>query len=102
MKPYRDFRMNRDLLRLIFDRYPMFSNFRLTGSAGQYEDRDGDDLDFYFDADSSATLFDIGSLQTDLENIFSVDVDLISSSREVARFYEENYTQFQGSCSYHV
>lgn len=95
MRPFKDFRMNRDLLRLIFDRYPMFSNYRLTGSAGQYEDTDGDDLDFYFDADSSATLFDIGRLQEDLENIFSVDVDLISSNREFAIFYERNFTQFQ-------
>lgn len=100
MRPSKDFRMNRDLLRLIFDRYPMFSNYRLTGSAGQYEDTDGDDLDFYFDADSSATLFDIGRLQEDLENVFSVNVDLISSNRELAMFYEKNFAQFKGRNDY--
>lgn len=100
MRPSRDFRMNRDLLRMIFDRYPMFSNYRLTGSAGQYEDTDGDDLDFYFDADSSATLFDIGRLQEDLENVFSVDIDLISSNREFAIFYEKNFAQFYGRDDY--
>ena len=92
MRPSRDFRMNRDLLRMIFDRYPMFSNYRLTGSAGQYEDTDGDDLDFYFDADSSATLFDIGRLQEDLENFFS--------NRELAIFYEKNFAQFKGKDEY--
>ena len=100
MSPSRDFRMNRDFLRIIFDSYPMFSNYRLTGSAGQYEDTDGDDLDFYFDADSSATLFDIGKLQEDLENVFSVDVDLISSNREFAMFYEKNFAQFKGRDDY--
>lgn len=95
MRPSSDFRMNMDLLRMIFARYPMFSNFRLTGSAGQYEDIEGDDLDFYFDADSSATIFDIGRLQEDLENIFSVDIDLISSNRELTLFYEKNFAKLQ-------
>ena len=91
MRPSRDLKMNMDVFRMLLERYPMFVNYRLTGSAGQYEDTDGDDLDFYFDADSSATLFDIGRLQEDLENIFSVDIDLISSNREATMFYEKNH-----------
>lgn len=94
MKPSSVLKMNMDVLALIFSRYPMFSNFRVTGSVGQYEDTDASDIDFYFDADSSATLFDIGRLKEELENIFLLDVDLISSNRESSLLYEKNYKQF--------
>lgn len=102
MKPSRALKVNLDSFGRIIARYPMFSNYRVTGSAGQYEDTEESDLDIYFDADSSATLFDIGRLQEELENLLLVDVDLISSHRELALFYEKNHIQFSGRYANHA
>lgn len=53
-------------------------NPRLFGSTLRGEDREDSDLDILVDALPEATLFDLGGLQMDLEEILGVRVDLLT------------------------
>ncbi len=53
------------------------SNPRVFGSVLRGDDRDGSDLDLLVDALPGATLFDLGGLQVELEELLGVPVDLL-------------------------
>ena len=53
-------------------------NLRVFGSALHGTDRDGSDLDLLVDALPGATLFDLGGLQVELEDLLGVQVDLLT------------------------
>lgn len=53
-------------------------NVRVFGSALYGRDKDGSDLDLLVDTLPGATLFDLGGLQVDLEEILGVPVDLLT------------------------
>lgn len=53
-------------------------NARVFGSVLSGTDRDGSDLDLLVDTLPGATLFDLGGLQVDLEEILGVPVDLLT------------------------
>lgn len=53
-------------------------NVRVFGSVLYGRDRDGSDLDLLVDTLPGATLFDLGGLQIDLEEILGVPVDLLT------------------------
>lgn len=53
-------------------------NVRVFGSVLYGKDQDGSDLDLLVDPLPGATLFDLGGLQVDLEDILGVPVDLLT------------------------
>ena len=64
------------------------ANVRVFGSARRGEDRDGSDLDLLVDALPGATLFDLGGLQVQLEELLGVRVDLLTPGDLPAKFRE--------------
>jgi len=54
------------------------TNPRVFGSALRGDDREGSDVDILVDALPGATLFDLGGLQVELEEILGVRVDLLT------------------------
>lgn len=53
-------------------------NPRIFGSVLHGTDNDGSDLDILVDAQNSATLFDLGGLQLELETLLGVPVDVVT------------------------
>lgn len=54
------------------------ANPRVFGSVLHGDDRDGSDLDLLVDALPGTTLFDLGGLQVELEELLGVPVDLLT------------------------
>ena len=54
------------------------ANPRVFGSVLRGDDRDGSDLDLLVDPLPGATLFDLGGLQVELEELLGVPVDLLT------------------------
>ncbi|MCU0808629.1 MAG: nucleotidyltransferase family protein, partial [Candidatus Contendobacter sp.] len=54
------------------------ANLRVFGSVLRGDDRDGSDLDLLVDPLPGATLFDLGGLQVELEELLGVRVDLLT------------------------
>ena len=54
------------------------ANPRVFGSALHGTDREGSDLDLLVDALPDATLFDLGGLQAELEEMLGVSVDVLT------------------------
>lgn len=69
----------------IFGRYPMISNVRLVGSVARGEDTEDSDIDFLVDTVQGTSLFDLGGLHEDLEDLLGIPVDIIPSG---ARLHE--------------
>lgn len=61
----------------------MATNPRVFGSVVRGEDLDGSDLDILVDALPGATLFDLGGIQYELEELLGVRVDLLTP-RDIA------------------
>ena len=66
-----------DIQRLM-ERYPMLTNLRVCGSVARGQDCEGSDIDFLVEPGPDATLFDMGGLREDLEDLLGVPVDIIS------------------------
>ena len=64
------------------------ANVRVFGSARRGEDKDGSDLDLLVDALPGATLFDLGGLQVELEELLGVRVDLLTPGDLPVKFRE--------------
>ena len=54
------------------------TNPRVFGSVLHGTDKDGSDLDLLVDALPGATLFDLGALQAELEDLLGVSVDVLT------------------------
>lgn len=54
------------------------ANPRIFGSVLRGTDKDGSDLDLLVDALPGATLFDLGGLQAELEDLLGVHVDVLT------------------------
>ncbi|WP_334173640.1 nucleotidyltransferase family protein [Sinomonas sp.] len=61
-------------------------NARVFGSVLHGTDRDGSDLDLLVDAQPGATLFDLGALQDELEELLGVHVDVLTPGDLPPRF----------------
>ncbi len=59
------------------------------GSVLRGEDRDGSDLDLLVDALPGATLFDLGGLQIELEELLGVPVDLLTPGDLPPKFRDQ-------------
>ncbi|MFK4442938.1 putative nucleotidyltransferase [Caballeronia udeis] len=56
----------------------MATNPRVFGSVVRGEDKDGSDIDILVDALPGATLFDLGGIQYELQELLGVRVDLLT------------------------
>ncbi|HXY57839.1 MAG TPA: nucleotidyltransferase family protein [Methylocystis sp.] len=77
MKPSAVLEAHRQAVRAAVAR-ARAANPRVFGSVLHGEDRDGSDIDILVDALPGATLFDLGGLQVELEEILGVRVDLLT------------------------
>lgn len=77
MKPSVALNLKRAAVREAACRYRA-ENPRVFGSVLHGTDRDGSDLDLLVDALPGATLFDLGGLQVELEDLLGVPVDLLT------------------------
>ena len=77
MKPSAALDLNRVAVREAAGRFRA-ANPRIFGSVLHGTDQDGSDLDLLVDALPGATLFDLGGLQLELEDLLGVGVDLLT------------------------
>lgn len=77
MRPSTMLDFKRSAIREAAGRYHA-ANPRVFGSVLHGTDRDGSDLDLLVDALPGATLFDLGELQVELENMLGVPVDVLT------------------------
>lgn len=79
MKPSVALDQKRNAVRDAASRFRT-ANPRVFGSTLHGDDHDGSDLDLLVDALPGATLFDLGGLQVELEELLGVPVDLLTPS----------------------
>ncbi len=72
-------------IREIASRYPV-ANIRVFGSAIHGDDRDSSNIDLLVDALPEATLFDLGGLQDELQELLGIHVDLLTPGDLPPRF----------------
>ena len=77
MKPSLALSLHRNAVREAAARFRS-ANPRVFGSAVGGADEEGSDLDILVDALPGATLFDLGALQVELEDLLGVPVDLVT------------------------
>lgn len=85
MKPSTALENNRDAIRAAVSRHRT-SNPRVFGSVLHGEDGEESDLDILVDALPGATLFDLGGLHVELEELLGVRVDLLTPNELPRRF----------------
>ena len=85
MKPSAALDLKRAAVREAASRFRT-ANPRVFGSAVRGTDRDGSDLDLLVDALPGATLFDLGGLQAELEELLGVSVDVLTPGDLPPRF----------------
>lgn len=88
MKPSEALEHNREAVRAAVSRFRA-TNPRVFGSVLYGEDHEGSDIDILVDALPGATLFDLGGLQAELEEILGVPVDLLTPG-DISRYFREH------------
>lgn len=88
MKPSAALDLQRTAVRELAQRFRA-ANPRVFGSVLHGTDRDGSDLDLLVDAMPGATLFDLGALQVELEELLGVSVDLLTPGDLPPKFRDE-------------
>ena len=88
MKPSAAFYSKRAAIREAASRNRV-TNPRVFGSVLRGTDEEGSDLDLRVDALPGATLFDLGGLQVELEEILGVRVDLLTPGDLPPKFRAE-------------
>ena len=105
MKPSEALKIHRDAV-LDAAKARQVTNVRVFGSALHGLDEEGSDLDILVDALPSTSLFDLGGLQVDLEEMLGVPVDLLTPGdvppeirdsviREAKKIEDDNGTTFR-------
>jgi len=77
MKPSDALRTREETIREAVARFHVL-NPRVFGSVLRGTDKDGSDLDLLVDPQPGTTLFDLGGLQIELEDILGVRVDVVT------------------------
>lgn len=77
MKPSKALQLHRSAIRRMVEANRA-RNVRVFGSVLHGRDHEGSDLDLLVDALPGATLFDLGGLQVELEDLLGVRVDLLT------------------------
>ena len=88
MKPSLAIDQKRSAVREAATRFRT-ANPRVFGSVLHGNDLDGSDLDLLVDALPGATLFDLGGLQIELEEILGVPVDLLTPDDIPLKFRDQ-------------
>ena len=88
MKPSIALDLKRNAVREAVSRFHT-ANPRVFGSVLHGDDLDGSDLDLLVDALPGATLFDLGGLQVELEELLGVTVDLLTPGDLPQKFREQ-------------
>lgn len=88
MRPSIVLDMKRSAVREAASRFRA-ANPRVFGSVLRGTDRDGSDLDLLVDALPGATLFDLGGLHDELEQLLGVRVDLLTPADLPSSFRSE-------------
>lgn len=88
MKPSAALDLKRAAVREVASRFRT-SNPRVFGSALHGTDREGSDLDLLVDALPGATLFDLGGLQVELEELLGVPVDVMTPGDLPPKFRDQ-------------
>lgn len=65
------------------------ANPRVFGSVLHGDDRDGSDLDLLVDALPGTTLFELGGLQVELEELLGITVDLLTPGDLPSKFRDQ-------------
>lgn len=94
MKPSAALNLKRRAVRDAAGRYRM-ANPRVFGSVIRGADTDGSDLDILVDALPGATLFDLGGLQSELEELLGVQVEVLTPGDLPEKFREKVLAQAQ-------
>jgi predicted nucleotidyltransferase len=76
MRPSESFERNRAAIRALVAKYPA-ANPRLFGSVLHGRDTEVSDVDILVDSLPGATLFELGGLQMDLQDLLGCRVDLV-------------------------
>ena len=85
MRPSQALRQHREAVCLAAARYRV-ANPRVFGSALHGNDREGSDLDLLVDPLPGTTLFDLGGLQDELQELLGVSVDVLTLLDLPAKF----------------
>ena len=88
MKPSIVLDLKRSAVREAASRFRTV-NPRIFGSVLHGTDKDGSDLDMLVDALPGTTLFDLGGLQIELEDLLGVHVDLLTPGDLPAKFRDQ-------------
>lgn len=88
MKPSVALELKRIAVREATGSY-LAANPRIFGSVLHGLDHDGSDIDILFDALPGATLFDLGGLQVELEELLGVPVDLLTPQDLPIKFRQQ-------------
>ena len=94
MKPSVALNLKRDAVRKATGRFRA-ANPRVFGSVLHGNDQDGGDLDLLVDALPGATLFDLGGLQAELEDLLGVRVDFLTPGDLSPKFRDQVLAEAQ-------
>ena len=92
MKPSTALDQKRDAIRQAVRRFRV-ENLRVFGSVLSGADKDGSDLDLLVDPLPGATLFDLGGLQDELQELLGVPVDLLTPGDLPPKFRDQVLAQ---------
>ncbi len=79
---------NRKQILAIAQKYGAY-NVRIFGSLARGEARPGSDIDFLVELEPGRSLFDLGGLLYDLQQLLGVDVDVVTEKGLRARLREQ-------------
>ncbi|MBC3209663.1 nucleotidyltransferase domain-containing protein [Pseudomonas sp. SWRI111] len=88
MKPSTALDMQRSAVREVIGRFRV-ANPRVFGSALSGTDLDGSDLDLLVDPLPGTTLFDLGGLQVELEDLLGVAVEVLTPGDLPVKFRQQ-------------
>lgn len=88
MKPSTALNMQRSAVREVIGRFRV-ANPRVFGSALLGTDLDGSDLDLLVDPLPGTTLFDLGGLQVELEDLLGVAVEVLTPGDLPVKFRQQ-------------
>ena len=94
MKPSEILALKREAAREAVGRFHA-TNLRVFGSALHGGDREDSDIDLLVDTMPGATLFDLGGLQVELEELLGVRVDLLTPGDLPEKFRERVLAEAQ-------
>jgi hypothetical protein len=94
MKPTDALDLKRIAVREAVSRYRS-ANPRIFGSVLHGDDNEGSDLDLLVDALPGATLFDLGGLQAELEDLLGVKVDVLTPNDLPPKFRQQVLAEAQ-------